>query len=353
MRWSKTFNVVGCHAEGEVGNVVTGGIIDVPGNTMFEKRLYLEREMDQVRQLLLFEPRGAAVQNANIILPSNNPEADMGFVVLESTEYPAMSGSNTMCVTTVLLETGILPMVEPVTHLTLEAPAGLIKVEAECSNGKVTGVRFTNQPAFVYHQDVEFELDGLGQFKADVAYGGMTYALVQAEDFDLKIVPEEARYLCELGQRIKVAVDERVEAIHPENPLIRGVTQTEFMGPLRPDGDAIRARNAVIVSPGRVDRSPCGTGTCARLAAMHARGQIEVGQDFIHESIIGSEFRSRVEGVTPIGDYRAVIPSVAGQAWITSIGQLGLDPSDPFSHGYTLSDAWLSIPQLVAAVDLP
>jgi proline racemase len=341
MRWSQTITVVDCHAEGESGKVVTGGVFDVPGKTMFDKMRYLEEHRDGLRKFLLFEPRGTVNHNANIILPTNNPAAQMGFVILESTEYPAMSGSNTMCVATVLLETGILPMKEPITELTLEAPGGLIKVTCECKDGKVRQVKFTNQPAFVYHQDATIEVEGLGSLKVDIAYGGMTYTLVEAQDLGLQLTRDEARDLCSLGQKIKTAAAAQLTVSHPENPLIPGITQTEFMGPLRREGNRLTAKNAVIVSPGRNDRSPCGTGTSARLAAMHAKKQIKQGEIFDHESIIGTHFIGEVVGTTTIGKYPAVIPTVAGQAWITAICQFGYDPSDPFPEGFTLSDTWL------------
>ncbi len=341
MRWSRVLNVVNCHAEGEVGNVVTGGIGDVPGRTMFEKRLHLEAHRDDIRKLLLFEPRGAAVQNANIVLPACDPAADMGFVILESTEYPPMSGSNTICVATVLLETGMLTMTEPVTELVLEAPAGLIRVTCDCADGKVRRVRFTNQPAFVHHLRVPVEVEGLGTLTVDVAYGGMTYVLVESADLGFALTPDEARDICETGQRIKAAADAQLTAIHPENPRISGITMTEVMGPVRREGTALVSRNAVVVSPGRLDRSPCGTGTSARLAVMHAKGLIRQGEILLHESVIGSRFESRIEALTEVGGIPAVIPSVAGQAWITGMTQLGLDPTDPYPTGYTLSDTWL------------
>ncbi len=341
MRWSKVLNVVNCHAEGEVGNVVTGGVFDIPGATMFEKMMYLEESRDDLRKLCLFEPRGSANQSVNFILPATDPRAQMGYVIAESTEYPAMSGSNTMCVATVLLETGILPMTEPVTELVLEAPAGLIKVRCECSQGKVTKVEFTNQPAFANHLNKVVEVEGLGSITVDVGYGGMTYVLVDAQSLGFNITPDEARDLCELGQTIKAAAAEQLPSPHPLNPLIKGITQTEFVLPLRRENGVLTSRNTVIVSPGRCDRSPCGTGTSARLAVMHAKGQIGVGEKFIHESIIGSVFESHVASVTRLGSYPAVVPVVSGQAWISAISQVGIDPSDRFQTGFTLSDTWL------------
>jgi proline racemase len=339
MRWSRVLTVVDCHAEGEFGKVVLGGVGDVPGATMFDKRLYLEQH-DELRQLLLFEPRGSVVQSANIVLPSNHPDAVLGYVILESTEYPAMSGSNTICVATALLETGTVPMTEPVTELVLESPAGLIRLRCDCRDGKVTSVRLTNQPAFVYHLGAVVEVPGYGTLTVDVAWGGMAYVLVDAGALGFGLTPDEGHALCTAGQAVKLAAAEQLSAVHPEDPRMPGITQTEFTGPLRRDGGVLTARNAVIVSPGRIDRSPCGTGTSARLAVLHARGEVERGERFVHESVIGSRFDSRIEELTTVGTYPAVIPSIAGQAWITEISQVGLDPTDPFPTGYTMSDTW-------------
>lgn len=343
MRWNKIVTVVGCHAEGEVGNVVTGGVGDVPGDTMFDKKQYLQNERDDLRKLLLQEPRGAVVTSTNVVLPSGNPEAVLGYVIMESTEYPVMSGSNTICVATVLLETGMIPMTEPVTELTLEAPAGLIRLRCECRDGKVTGVRFTNQPAFVYHLGSKVEVEGIGSVEVDVAWGGMAYVLVDAASVGFAMTPDEGRDLCVIGQRIKAAAAEQISVVHPENPEFAGITQTEFTLPLRREEGVVVGRNTVIVSPGRIDRSPCGTGTSARLAVMHARGEIAVGETFVHESIIGSRFCGRIEETTMVGPHPAVVPSVAGQAYITYMAQVGLDPSDPFPEGYTLSDTWMRV----------
>lgn len=341
MKWSRTFTIVGCHAEGEVGNVVTGGMGPIPGATVFEKMQHMERHRDGFRKLVLYEPRGAAVNNTNILVPACHPDADMGYIIMEATEYPAMSGSNTMCVATVLLETGVLDMVEPVTSLTLESPGGLIQVECACRDGKVERVRFVNQPAFVYYLDAEIDVPEIGSVTVDIAYGGMTFAMVDAGRFGFDLVPGEARAICELGEKIKAAAAEQLETVHPVNPEIPGITNMCFLGPVSRDGDRLTARNATVVRPGRLDRSPCGTGTSARLAIMHARGQIETGQEFVHESVIGSKFLSEVVETARVGDYEAVIPAVSGRCWITHVSQHGLDPTDPFPEGYTLSDAWM------------
>ncbi len=344
MRWARTLNVAGCHAEGEVGNVVIGGFGDVPGATVFDKMCYIRENEDWMRQLLLHEPRGNVVRSANVVLPASDPEAQMGYVIMESTEYPVMSGSNTICVATVLLETGMLAMDEPVTEVALESPAGLIRARCECRDGKVTSVRFTNQPAFVYHLAVPVEVAGIGTLPVDVAWGGMAYVLIDAASAGLTVTPDQARDLVEVGQRIKYAAAEQIDAVHPENPGFPGITQTEFTMPAERDQGILTARNAVIVSPGRIDRSPCGTGTSARLAVMHARGEIAVGERFRHRSIIGTVFEGVIQSTTTIGTVPAVIPTVAGQAWITDLSTIGIDPSDPFPTGYTLSDSWLNSP---------
>jgi proline racemase len=344
VRFSRSINVVGCHAEGEVGNVVVGGLPAIPGRTMLDKRRYMLTEADWIRQLLLREPRGNVIRSTNVVFPSEHPDAAMGYVVMESTEYPVMSGSNTICVATVLLETGMVPMREPVTELVLESPAGLIRLSCTCRDGKVTGVTFVNQPAFVYHLDAPVEVEGMGTVRVDVAWGGMAYVLVDARAAGFALDPSEARELCEVGQRIKLAAAAQLSAEHPENPEFGGITQTEFTLPVRREGGTLVGRNTVIVSPGRIDRCPCGTGTSARLAVLHARGEIAPGELFVHESIIGTRFDSRIESVTRVGDIDAVVPSVTGQAWITDMSVVGLDPTDPFPTGYTLSDTWMHQP---------
>lgn len=343
MQFKQVLNVVECHTGGENNKVVVGGIPPLKGNTMFEKKVWFENNLDHIRKFLLFEPRGCVTQCANLLVPSNNPQADMGYIILESEECPPMSGSNTICVATVILETGLIPMVEPVTQLTLEAPGGLITLECECSNGKVTNVRFINQPAFVYHLNEEIIVPDFGPVTIDVAYGGMTYALVDAESVGFKLVPDEARDLVVLGQKIKEAAAEQLEAIHPENSQIFGITQTEFTGPIEIKNGTLQSKNTVIVSPGRIDRSPCGTGTSARLAVMHAKGVINKGDTFGHLSIIDSYYEGEIVDMTHVGNYEAIIPKISGQAFITGTAQYGLDPNDSLVEGFTLPDTWMKV----------
>jgi proline racemase len=350
MRFSRLITAVEAHAGGEPGRVVTGGIVDVPGATMFEKKRYLEAHRDEIRKLMLREPRGYPGLCANILLPPTTPEADAGFVIMEQMEYPAMSGSNTICVTTVLLETGILPMREPVTELTLEAPAGLIRVRAECRDGKVTSVTFRNVPAFAVHLDAPLEVPNVGTLTVDVAYGGMFYVIVDAAQVGLRITPDEGADIVRLGEVVKAAAREQLPAVHPDNPAISGVTVTEFSAPATLPGAAMK--NTVVISTGVfdwekpatwtgvLDRSACGTGTCAKMAALHAKGQLPLETDFVHESIIGTTFTGRLIEETRIGPYQAVVPTISGQAWIYGISQYLVDPSDPFPEGFTLGDIW-------------
>jgi proline racemase len=340
MRFSRMINVVGVHAEGELNEVITGGVVDVPGKTMFDKMRHLETQADELRKFLLFEPRGKVNQCVNLVLPSAHPEADAGFVIIESEYYVPMSGTNTICTVTALLETGMLPMHEPVTRLTLEAPAGLVKVEAACKDGKCQSVTFHNVPAFVFHLDRPVEVEGLGTVIVDVAYGGMIYAIVDAAALGFSVEPSEAREMVEIGERIKRAAAAQLPVVHPLSPDIHTINQTEFAGPLRVVDGQKTARNGVVVSPGRLDRSPCGTGTTARLAVMHAKGQIGIGEPFIHESIIGTKFTGRILGTEPVGNLPGLSIAITGRGWITAFHQYVLDPTDPFPTGFTLSDTW-------------
>ena len=339
MRLEQLVTVIGCHAEGEVGRVVTGGVLPPPGETIFEQMQWLQRD-DRLRKRLLYEPRGGAFVHANLVLPPVDPRADAAFVIMEPTDYPPMSGSNAMCVATVLLETGMLTMREPETRLTLETPGGLVEVVASCREGKVERVAVTNVPSFAVRLAAPVEVPGMGTLAVDVAYGGAFFGLVDAKALGFSLTPDEARDLVETGERIKGAVREQLPVQHPENPAIEGVTFTEFTHPLeRVEGRCV-GRNTVVISPGKLDRSPCGTGTSARLAVLHARGEIAPGEMLVSTSVIGSEFWSDILNVTEVAGTSAVVPRIAGRAWLTGIHQYGLDPTDPYPEGYTLSDTW-------------
>ncbi len=346
----RMITAVDTHACGEPGRVITGGVLDVPGNTMLEKQVHLATRADGLRKMMLREPRGYPALCCNVILPPTRPEAQAGFVVMEQTEYPPMSGSNTISVATVLIETGIVPAREPVTELVLEAPAGLIPVRAEVRNGKVKRVTFENVPAFAVHLDAKIEVPKLGRVAVDVAYGGMFYVIAEAGPLGLRLTRDEGREIARLGEMIKAASREQLPAVHPENPQISGVTIAQLTAPpTRPDA---AARNAVVVSTGDLDwerpdswtgvldRSPCGTGTCARMAALFSKGKLALNQDFHHEGILGTVFTGRLIRETQVGPYRAVVPTLSGQAWITGFAQYVLDAEDPFPEGFTVGDIW-------------
>jgi proline racemase len=330
--------------------VITGGVLDVPGKTMFEKKVYLETQADHLRLRMLREPRGYPAANCNLILPVTHPEADAGFVIMEQVEYPPMSGTNTICVVTVLIETGMITAVEPLTTLKLETPAGLIAIEAEVRNGKVRKVTFRNVPAFATHLDAPVEVRGLGTVTVDVAYGGMFYVIADAAPLGFRLTPDEAGDIVRVAERIKAAAREQLPVVHPENPGIAGVTIAQLSGePSKPEA---HRKNTVVVSTGTLDwsrperwsgvldRSPCGTGTCAKMAAMHAKGKLPLGQDFVHEGILGTTFTGRLIEETRVGPFAAVVPTLSGQAWITGFAQYVVDPEDPFPDGFTVGDIW-------------
>ncbi len=340
MRFSRMITVVGVHAEGELNEVITGGVLDVPGKSVFEKMEYLQTKADWLRQFLLNEPRGKVAQCVNLVVPACDPRADAGFVIIESDYYVPMSGTNTICTTTALLETGMLPMTEPVTKLTLEAPGGLVSVTATCRNGKCESVSFDNVPAFVFYLQKPVEVPGVGTVVVDVAYGGMIYCMVDAASLGIQLVNSEARDLVDLGEKIKRAAAVQLPCVHPKNPAIHTINQTLFAGPLRTENGVKTAKNTVIVSPGRHDRSPCGTGTTARLAIMHAKGQIGVNEDFVHESLIGTKFTGRITGEGRMGATKTVDINITGRGWITAFHQYVLDPTDPFPLGFRVGDQW-------------
>jgi len=337
VRSSRAITVVGCHAGGEIGNVVVGGVIPPPGDTVFE-RMQALRADDSLRRLLLREPRGSVAVHANLIVPSSRPGCAAGFVIMEPTEYPSMSGSNTICVATVLLETGMVEMQEPETTLRLEAPAGVVEVVARCRDGRCESVELTNVPCFADRLDAPLEVEDVGTITVDVAFGGMWYAIADAEALGFELVPSEARELSRVGELIRVAAREQLPCAHPENPEFAGVSIVQIAEPWR--GAGAVSKNAVVVSPGRLDRSATGTGLSARMAALHARGSMKPGDTMTHASVIGSTFDGRIVSETSVDGRPAIVPAVRGSAWITGIAQVFVDPSDPFPEGYLLSDTW-------------
>jgi proline racemase len=350
MRAKRILMAVDLHAAGEPGRVILGGIGDVPGASMFEKRQHFEQHLDGIRKLMLREPRGYPALCCNVVLPPTDRRAAAGFVIMEQTEYPPMSGSNIICTATALLETGSIEPVEPTTEFMLETPAGLVGIVARVEAGRTVSITFENVPAFAVHLDAPIEVPKLGTVTVDVAYGGMFYAIAQAEPLGFKISADEGKDLVRVGEMIKAAAREQLPVSHPENPAISGVSIMQFSG--RSANPGVARRNTVVVSSGQfdwdrpsswtgvLDRSPCGTGTCAQMAVLHARGELPLNEDFVHEGILGTTFTGRLVGSTTVGPYPAVVPAITGSAYIYAISNYLLDPMDPFPEGFTVGDIW-------------
>lgn len=339
MRSSKIIHVVGCHAEGEVGDVIVGGVMPPPGQTLWQQRQWIHDDQN-LRNFMLNEPRGGVFRHVNILVPPRDPKAVMGWIVMEPVHTPPMSGSNSICVATVLLDSGIIPMVEPETRFTLEAPGGLIDVVAQCRNGKAESIRVINHPSFVGRLDAPLEVPGFGTLNVDTAYGGDSFVLVDAKALGFSLRPDEALDMAELGMQITRAANEQLGFSHPTNPDWNHISFCQFTGDVTRIEGVLTGRNAVAIEPGKIDRSPCGTGCSARMAVLYARGLLKVHESFVSLSIIDSKFECAIEGLTRIGDIDAIIPSISGRAWITGTHQYMLDPDDPWPQGYRLTDTW-------------
>jgi len=339
MRSTKTIHVVSCHAEGEVGDVIVGGVAPPPGDTLWEQRTFIARDRT-LRNFMLNEPRGGVFRHVNLLVPPKHPDAQMGWIIMEPEDTPPMSGSNSICVSTVLLDSGIIPMQEPVTEMVLEAPGGLVRVRAECSNGKAERITVRNLPSFAAQRGVPLSVPGLGDILVDTAFGGDSFVVVDAAALGFALEAGEARTLAELGVRITNAANRDLQFHHPENPDWTHFSFCLFAGPLTRDGNHVSARAAVAIQPGKIDRSPTGTAASARMALLHASGDMQVGDTFTARSIIGSEFHGRIAATATVGDIPAIVPEITGRAWITGTHQHMLDPNDPWPEGYRLSDTW-------------
>ncbi len=339
MRSKLKIDIVGCHAEGEVGDVIVGGVEPPPGDTLWEQRSWIDKDQT-LRNFVLNEPRGGVFRHINLLVPPKDPQAQMGFIIMEPEDTPPMSGSNCICVSTVLLESGIIPMTEPETELVLEAPGGVVRVTAQCRNGKAERIKVRNVASFADQLDRQIEVEGIGTLTVDTAYGGDTYVIVDSDAVGFQVTPDEAREIAEAGIKITAAANEQLTFSHPTNPDLTQFSFCQFAKPLiEEDGHTI-GKNAVVIRPGKVDRSPTGTGASARIATLHARGNLKVGDSLIARSIIDSEIFCKVESETTVGDKTAIYPSVSGRAWITGTSQLVLDPDDPWPAGYRISDTW-------------
>jgi len=339
MRSTCAIQITHAHAGGEVGDVITGGVAPPPGATMWEKSRHIARD-DRLRRFVLNEPRGGVFRHVNLLVPPTDPRADMGFIIMEPCDTPPMSGSNTICVATVLLETGILPMQEPETRLILEAPGGLVAVRARGVSGRVTEVALENLPSFACRLDAALDVPGLGRVTVDTGFGGDSFVVVDPAALGLALSPENARALAETGTRITRAATDELGFEHPTNPDWRHISFCLFSTPPERDGDTLHARHAVAIRPGKIDRSPTGTGLSVRMALLHARGQMRATDRYSATSLIGARFGGRILGAATCGGVAAIRPEITGRAWITGRSTLMLDPEDPWPEGYRLSDTW-------------
>ena len=334
MRAARYFAAVDAHTEGMPTRVITGGLAPLPGESMQERRLYFERHLDDLRLLLMREPRGHPAMSGAFLQPATRPDADWGVLFVEVSGCLPMCGHGTIGVATVLVETGMVEVTEPETRIRLDTPAGLVEVAVAVSGGRAERVTLRNVPAFVSALDAEVEVDALGgAVRYDMAYGGNFYALVPAASIGLAPVPANSEELIARGLAIADAINASAQPVHPLDAAIRGCKHVVFHAP---GEDGANARNATAIHPGWLDRSPCGTGTSARMAALHARGELAIGQEFVNESIIGSRFTGRLVEEVSLGTTPAVVPEVSGRAWITGMAQYLLDPTDPFPAGFAL-----------------
>lgn len=334
--------VVGCHAEGEVGDVIVSGIATPPGDTVWEQSRWIATD-GRLRRLMLNEPRGGVFRHVNLLVPATDPAADIGFIIMEPEDTPPMSGSNSICVATVVVETGIVPMKEPVTEVTLQAPGGLVRAIVESAGGKATRVTIRNVPSFAVDLDAPLTVDGIGELRVDTAFGGDSFVMVDAADIGIDLAAENARRLAELGSRITRAANRQLTFSHPGADWSH-ISFCQIAGQLghEPDG-AFTMTNAVAIEPGKLDRSPTGTGLSARMALLRARGVMDVGDRLAMHSVIGSEFVGTIESDTSVGDRPAIVPLIAGRAWRTGRSTHTVDPTDPWPLGYRLTDTWPSM----------
>ncbi len=339
MRSSKTVHVISCHAEGEVGDVIVGGVTPPPGETLWEQRRFIAEDQT-LRNFVLNEPRGGVFRHVNLLVPPKHPEADAAFIIMEPEDTPPMSGSNSICVSTVLLDGGIIPMQEPETFMTLEAPGGLVQVRAECRDGKAQRIFVQNLPSFADQMAVPLEVEGLGTLTVDTAYGGDSFVVVDAPALGFAIEEHEAKDIAQLGVRITDVANEQLGFSHPLNPDWDHISFCAFCGPLSRSDTGVTGRSAVAIQPGKVDRSPTGTAVSARMALMAARGEMKVGESFEAESIIGSRFTGRIVEQVQVGSRTAIVPEISGRGWVTGTHQHMLDPDDPWPGGYRLKDTW-------------
>lgn len=333
MRSSRVFHAVDSHTEGMPTRVIVGGVGTMPGESMFERREWFIEHSDGLRRLLMNEPRGHSAMSGAILQPPTRSDADVGVLFIEVSGCLPMCGHGAMGVATVLVETGMIAAVEPVTFVRLDTPAGLVVAEVAVSDGAANSVTLRNVPSFSYRLDASVDVPGYGAVQYDLAYGGNFYAICDLDQFGIAFDRAQKQRILDAGLAVMAAVNEQQRPVHPENPRINVCHHVQFIAP---GSDARYSRHAMAIHPGWFDRSPCGTGTSARMAQLHARGELPLDTEFVNESFIGTTFVGRLVAEANVGDVPAVVPTVRGRAWITGTGQYLLDPTDPFPEGFEL-----------------
>lgn len=318
---------------------MVGGIAPPPGGSIWEQSRFIARDGD-LRDFLLNEPRGGVFRHVNLLVPPFDPDAHAGFIIMEPEDTPPMSGSNSMCVAAVLLHTGQVPMVEPVTEIRLEAPAGTIRMDAACERGDVTSLSLTNVPSFVERRNEVLSVPGLGDIRVDTAFGGDSFVIASASDVGVEIRPENAKRIAQVGRALCDAANSQWRFEHPELPEWQHFSFAYLVDELAERDGVLTSRNACAINPGKVDRSPTGTGCSALLALLHERGELDVGDPYRAHSIIDSVFDCSIVETTSVASTPAVVPRITGQAWVYGTSQYYRDPSDPWPFGYRLSDTW-------------
>ena len=334
MKFSRSIQAIDSHTAGEATRIVVGGIPNIKGNSMPEKKEYLEENLDYLRTAIMLEPRGHNDMFGSVMTQPCCPDADVGIIFMDGGGYLNMCGHGTIGAMTAAIETGVVPAVEPVTHVVMEAPAGIIRGDVTVVDGKAKEVSFLNVPAFLYKEGVEVDLPGVGTVKFDISFGGSFFAIIHASQLGLKIEPQNAGKLTELAMKLRDIINEKIEIQHPTLAHIKTVDLVEIYDePTHPEATY---KNVVIFGQGQVDRSPCGTGTSAKLATLHAKGELKVGEKFVYESILGTLFKGEIVEETKVADFNAVVPKITGSAYITGFNHFVIDEEDPLKHGFIL-----------------
>ncbi|MFS0861251.1 proline racemase family protein [Fredinandcohnia sp. 179-A 10B2 NHS] len=333
MKTSKLFKTIDTHTGGNPTRTVVSGLPNLKGKTMSEKMLEMKNEHDWIRKFLMYEPRGHDVMSGALMVDPCHPDADIGVIYIETGGYLPMCGHDTIGFCTALVEAGLISVIEPVTKLNLDTPAGLVEVEIKVEDGKAKEVSFCNIPAFLLKSE-KVEVEGIGSISCDIAYGGNFYAIIEASSVGLELKPSNSAKIIEMAVKIRDEINRKTEIIHPEYPFINGLTHIEFF--TKPTHPEATVKNTVIVPPGGIDRSPCGTGTSAKLATLYAYKQININESFVHESIVGTLFRGKLVAETEVGNLPAVITQIAGTAWVTGMHTFIYQPDDEVGSGFLL-----------------